>query len=357
MEHILSLRKGLITNESRHERMESRSLRGNISWKVSELVNYLMKKKWLPAKKMHFLLLAGITVHGLFNREIKISSKFRPLKSFTVLCLSGNQCGFVAGMKISLGRSTLFSSMFKVMIMMFYRRTNSNILELINQSSRLQLETEFSLPSEKAMKFTAFTLKHMKYIVCSIQTLALISAMCGGEEDVYILYKNQPSYIRILFESLLPLTIRTGLKYINNCNVYMCPIHNKYAILVPTLVICTSFPLGSVRLVNERGRLWQIDNQNNPELPMRFNPCGVSAIASGRIFFADRCEDTVSKSWLMANNRFNLRIWKIHFEATDFVLWIALLITHHFIDSFMYCKIQILVCFLAALFCLSFIFA
>ena len=130
-----------------------------------------------------------------------------------------------------------------------------------------------------------------------------ISALCGIENYVYILDKYQPNHIEILDSTYHALgRIDTGLGTILDRNVYMCSVVAYPYINLPkeNIVLCTSFPLGTVRLLQQHhGVVWQINIQNYLELPPRFNPCSVSVTPSGRILFADRYSDQVSKTCII----------------------------------------------------------
>ena len=110
-----------------------------------------------------------------------------------------------------------------------------------------------------------------------------ISAMCGKEDNVYILDKNQSRSIQILDQTFhVSGRTATGLGSIHDCDVYMYSVDD-------TIAISTSYPLGSIRLLEwNHGVLWQVNIRNSPTVPMRFNPCSVSVTSDGRIFFADR---------------------------------------------------------------------
>ena len=118
-----------------------------------------------------------------------------------------------------------------------------------------------------------------------------ISAMCGYQDLVYILSKDQPSHIQVLDYSFQAVwRIATGLGNIHDCNIYMCAMGYE-------IIISTSFPSGSVRLIKPTGGVaWQVDIRNTPELLVGFNPCSVAASSTGSIVFADRCSDKVSKT-------------------------------------------------------------
>ena len=118
-----------------------------------------------------------------------------------------------------------------------------------------------------------------------------ISAMCGSENFVNILDKNQPGHVLILNSSFhVSGSIKTGLGTIYDCSVDMCSVGD-------TTVISTSFPLGTIRcLERKHGVVWEINIQNSPQLPKQFNPCSVSAISDGPVFVADRYNDKVSET-------------------------------------------------------------
>ena len=77
-----------------------------------------------------------------------------------------------------------------------------------------------------------------------------ISGICGSKEHVYILDKNKPDHIQILDSGFHPsVRIKTGLLTIRDCNVCMCLV-DTYSLLLPDdIVIGTSFPLGTIRLI------------------------------------------------------------------------------------------------------------
>ena len=128
-----------------------------------------------------------------------------------------------------------------------------------------------------------------------------ISAMCGSEDFLYILDKNQPSHVHILDYNFNDLDrIKTGLENIHDCNVGMCSTDN-------VIVVSISFPLGSVRLLEQTlGVAWNVNIRNCPELPMRFDPCSVSAILGSCILFSDRSSDKVSKSSTNYDTKYSL---------------------------------------------------
>ena len=124
-----------------------------------------------------------------------------------------------------------------------------------------------------------------------------ISAMCGSKNFVYIFDKNQSDHIQVLDYSFHASgRTATGLGPIHDCQVDMSSIDD-------TIVISTSFPLGSVRLLKRnRGVIWHMDIWSNPELPTRFNPCSVSITPDSEIFFADRYDNKVSKTSMSEKN-------------------------------------------------------
>ena len=135
--------------------------------------------------------------------------------------------------------------------------------------------------------------------------------MCG-DNFVYVLDKNKPNHIRALDYNFRPSGITvTGLGTIHDCSVDMCSrdelAHSSFQL--DTIVISTSFPLGTVRLlVQNHGVLWHLDIRNSLELPMRFNPGSVSIIRSvvaDKILFADRYSDKVSKACMIEKMRDN----------------------------------------------------
>ena len=145
----------------------------------------------------------------------------------------------------------------------------------------------------------SFSTETLQYCSQFRSTNLTISAMCGSADCFYIVDKNQPGHIKILDSRFNGMgEVVTGLKKIHECVVDMCLAGDDF--LTDTLVVCTSFPLGSVRLLDKKqGVVWQVDVRNNPELPLRFNPYSVSATSKGVIFFADRYDDKVSKTCMI----------------------------------------------------------
>ena len=124
-----------------------------------------------------------------------------------------------------------------------------------------------------------------------------ISAMYGSEKHIYILDRNHFDHIKNLYSRPYSTyyynfteRINTGFVTAGDCNFHICSIDNKIA-------ICTSFPFGTVRLLNvDHGFLWHVNWHNSPKLTKRFDPCSVSIIRDGGILFADRYSDEVSKN-------------------------------------------------------------
>ena len=126
------------------------------------------------------------------------------------------------------------------------------------------------------------------------RTNFVISAMCGSENHFYILDKYQPEHIVILDSSYHASgRITTGLKNIRHCKLDICLEDD-------CIVISTSFPLGTIRLLDRvYGSIWQVDIRDSPgeeKFPARFDPCNVSIVPDSRILFADRYSDVVSEN-------------------------------------------------------------
>ena len=117
-----------------------------------------------------------------------------------------------------------------------------------------------------------------------------VAAMCGGDNKFFLLNRKELSYINILDPYLnVHGKIITDLWNFKDCDMDMCLM--KTSSNNHTIIITTSFPLGSVRAINpEQGELWKIDASSEP-LDATFNPCSVSSCLSGVTFLADQGKD------------------------------------------------------------------
>ena len=133
-----------------------------------------------------------------------------------------------------------------------------------------------------------------------------INAMCGSQDNVYILDKKQSDHIQIL-DSKFRVSGRmaTGLGDVQKCSVDMCLISDinmvskdHSHITREAIVVSTTNPVASVRLLDkDHGVLWQLDCRNpagSKQLPLEFNPCSVSTYPNGCIFIADKGLNRVS---------------------------------------------------------------
>ena len=176
-----------------------------------------MKKQWLSANPI-------LKEQGLCAGEMQISSKVRLLKRFTVLCLWMIHCGFAAGMKISLGRRALSSSIFKIMIMMFYQRMSSDYPGADKPIIMFAAGDRIYFAKRDGNEIHTFHTKTKEFNSVFNTNVLTISAMCRGAKAVYILDKNYTGRIQILDYSFHASgRISTGIENIDDCKCIHVP--------------------------------------------------------------------------------------------------------------------------------------
>ena len=127
-----------------------------------------------------------------------------------------------------------------------------------------------------------------------------ITALCGSDNQIFILDNKQPDNIQILDSAFRAEgKIATGLTNVKDCNMDMCLIDEQYKSSTNPkkhspnksyiVVISTFTPCPCVRAISQsHGLIWELDYRTSSLIDIRFDPCSVSASEKGDVFIADR---------------------------------------------------------------------
>ena len=121
-----------------------------------------------------------------------------------------------------------------------------------------------------------------------------IAAMCCKQSHLYVIGKEEPEFIRVLDSSFYHTgNIASTHQHVNLDDVDMSVVssvnqqkHQTHTDVVnDVIVISKTSPNGFVRVINRtEGVVWQLDDKVTPCFEGHFNPCSVSASASGDIY-------------------------------------------------------------------------
>ena len=111
--------------------------------------------------------------------------------------------------------------------------------------------------------------------------------MCCTDENIYIIDIKSNPCVRVFNSDFQPGALTSvGDEDTRNCDMDMSAVGN-------TIFISTTKPMASVKALRQNQVVWQVNTYNHSELTPNFDPCSVTALATGDVLVADKGTDKV----------------------------------------------------------------